>query len=270
MTIHQQDQPFEVSSFQFSEENFSFSFENTRLAEINFSDFENIPDTILIDNQKIVTSSHAQLFLRKTDDHWETTMTPSKREKGPHRNGGFKDAFRNQVVFVYGTQGSEKENEWNKMKAMFDAETFGYRANGKIEVLRDVDFSAASFMDRNVIIYGNKDNNKAWDLLLAHSPIQVKRNKIQVGDAEMNGEGWATYFVYPREDSEIASVGVVSATGIAGMKAAFPTHYLVNGTSFPDVIVFDSNALKLGLESIKCAGFFGNDWSVKRGDLEWR
>jgi hypothetical protein len=65
-------------------------------------------------------------------------------------------------------------------------------------------------------------------------------------------------------------VGVVSATGEKGMKAGYANHYLVNGTTFPDVIILNSSVIKDGIDGIEGAGFFGNDWSIENGDFVWR
>lgn len=54
-----------------------------------------------------------------------------------------------------------------------------------------------------------------------------------------------------------------------GMKAAYANHYLVNGTTFPDLMLFDETVLVQGTSAVKCAGFFGNDWSIEKGDFEW-
>ncbi|MDP5044639.1 MAG: hypothetical protein NWQ06_06640, partial [Leeuwenhoekiella sp.] len=74
----------------------------------------------------------------------------------------------------------------------------------------------------------------------------------------------------PRTDSDTASIGVVTATGIVGMKAAYANDYLENGTTFPDVLIFDNTMLTKGIEGVKASGFFGNDWSVDKGDFIWR
>lgn len=68
----------------------------------------------------------------------------------------------------------------------------------------------------------------------------------------------------------MASVGVVTATGAAGMKAAYANHYLVNGTTFPDVLLFNDAVLTQGMPAVKCAGFFGNNWELESGDFEWK
>jgi hypothetical protein len=54
------------------------------------------------------------------------------------------------------------------------------------------------------------------------------------------------------------------------MKATYANHYLVNGTTFPDVIIVNSGVIKDGVAGIEGAGFFGNDWSTVNVDFVWR
>ncbi|MET2986256.1 carboxylesterase family protein [Aureibaculum conchae] len=271
MTIHQQEKSFEVSSFDFSMENgFNITTDNVAVLEVDFSKLPDTINSITLDDTKLDITAKNKLFFKKDNDKWAITSKPSLSEKGPHRNGGFKDAFRNNMVFVYATKGSTEENGWYYHKALFDAEKFYYRANGNVEMIKDTDFSLKKYADRNVIIYGNKDNNAAWKLLLKDSSIQVKNNEVDFDGKKLSGNQWGMYFTIARKDSDIASVGVVTATGTEGMKAAYANHYMVNGTTFPDVVLFDSEILNQGTDAVKCAGFFGNDWSVKNGDFEWR
>jgi hypothetical protein len=226
---------------------------------------------IRIDDQNVsIDDNTSTLYLKKEKEKWSTTAQPSSKEKGPHRNGGFKDAFRNNMVFVYASKGSKLENEWYYNRALFDAEKFWYRANGNVEIVKDTDFSLKKYADQNVILYGNSDNNAAWNILLKESPLQVSERKMRIGDQLLEGSHWGVFFIYPRNDSDKASIGVVSATGTEGMKAAYANDYLVNGTTFPDVIIFSDQVLQNGISSVKCAGFFGNDWSVENGNFVWR
>lgn len=271
ITIHQQEKPFEVSSFNFSkEEGFNITTNNVALLEVDVSKLSPPIHKITLDGTPLKVTSNLKNFFKKDQGKWVTTTTPPLSEKGPHRNGGFKDAFRNNVVFVYATKGTAFENDWYYHKALFDAETFYYRANGTIEMIKDTDFSLDKYADRNVIVYGNKDNNAAWKILLKHSPIQVKNNTVQIGDKTLSGNQWGLYFTAPRQDSNMATIGVVTATGAMGMKAAYANHYLVNGTTFPDVMLFDSSVLSQGSAAVKYAGFFGNDWTITQGDFEWK
>ncbi|WP_242130801.1 carboxylesterase family protein [Aestuariivivens marinum] len=271
ITIHQQEQPFQLSSFKFSKEDqYSIKTNNVSVIEVDFEKLNHKIEGLLIDDSQFKLTKKERLFFKKENGLWKTVPAPSLKEKGPHRNGGFKDAFRNNVVFVYATKGSDTENEWYYNRARFDAETFWYRANGHIEVVRDIDFSLKKYPNRNVVLYGNADNNAAWDVLLKDCPIQVKDYGVNFNGKMVFGNQWGMYFIVPRKDSDKASVGVVTATGSKGMKAAYMNHYLVNGTTFPDVLLFDDSVLTEGMRAVKCAGFFGNDWSIERGDFEWK
>ena len=271
ITIHQQEKPFVTSSFKFSKEDgYQLTTDNVALIEVDFSALKDANTSIKIDDTSLKIQNDKKVFFKKVNDEWQVASSPSLKEKGPHRSGGFKDAFNNNVVFVYATNGTAPENEWYYNRARFDAETFWYRANGHIEVVKDVDFSLKKYADRNVVIYGNADNNKAWNMLLKDCPIQVKDYGVNFNGKTLFGNQWGMYFIVPRKDSDKASVGVVTATGSKGMKAAYMNHYLVNGTTFPDVLLFDDEVLQNGMPAVKCAGFFGNNWSVDTGDFVWR
>ncbi len=270
LTIHQQKKPFEISSFKFSkEESFKIDTENVSLIEVDLTQLPDTINSVYINGSEVDIQNKKKFFLKENEGNWNLTSVPSLQEKGPHRNGGFKDAFRNNMVFVYGSQGSNEENQWIYNKARFDAETFWYRANGNIEIVKDKDFKPEKYPDQNIILYGNKDNNSAWKKLLKDSPIQVANNEVKFGNRKLSGPQWGMYFVVPRIDSDNASIGVVTGSGIKGMKAAYANHYMVNGTTFPDVLLFDDSVLINGSSSVKCAGFFGNDWSLEKGDFKW-
>lgn len=270
--IQQQEVPFEISSFHFKRDSIStINTANVHTMSIDLKKMGNQSATIKVDKQEIpVGDNSKELILSKDNSEWKIVQKISLSEKGPLRNGGFKDAFRNDMVFVYATKGTKSENEWYYHRALFDAEKFYYRANGNVEVIPDTEFSADKFKDRNVILYGNSDNNAAWKSLLSECPVQVGKGKMVVGSQTLEGAQYGAYFIYPRSDSDIASIGVVTATGDKGMKAAYANHYLVNGTTFPDITIFDSSVVKNGVAGVLCSGFFGNDWSVASGNLVWR
>ncbi|MFT7032091.1 MAG: pimeloyl-ACP methyl ester carboxylesterase [Cyclobacteriaceae bacterium] len=273
ISIVQQEAPFEISSFDFerTKESLRLKTANVETIAVDLEKMASDIDTLRLDDQEILISGkEGTLNLIKKEDVWKETKATSLKEKGPHRNGGFKDAFRNNLVLVYASKGSSEEKKWYYNRAKLDAEKFWYRANGNVEIVKDSDFALAKYADRNVIVYGNKNNNVAWNLLLKNCPIQVSNNEVKVGNKILTGEQWGSYFIYPRQDSDIASVGVVTATGKKGMIGAYANHYLVNGTSFPDLTLFDDSMMKDGISGIKCSGFFGNDWSVEKGDFVWR
>ena len=262
----------EISSFSFIRDSIpGIRTENVAVLNIDLGKMGNTSTIIKVDDQEIKIQDHTTtLSLTKNNASWQVSPKPPLSQKGPHRNGGFKDAFRNHMVLVYGTKGNAVENEWWYHRALFDAEKFYYRANGNVELVKDADFSPEKYPDRNVIIYGNKDNNIAWEALLSACPVQAENGKISMQNNTLEGTGHGLYFIYPRPDSDFASVGVVSATGEKGMKAVFANLYLDNGTTFPDVMIVSGEVIKEGLTGIEGAGFFGNDWTIGKGEFMWR
>lgn len=271
INILQQKTPLEISSFKFNrEKEMLLSTQNANLISINVKMMGGNTDTLIIDGQEIILPKENEIvYLKQVENKWQSTGIPSLKEKGPQRNGGFKDAFNNNVVLVYATKGTENENEWYYNRARFDAEKFGYLGNSSIEIIKDTEFSLSDYTDRNVVLYGNKNNNAAWNTLLSNCPMQVSDNRIKMGEKILDGEQWGSYFIYPRQDSDFACVGVVTATGVKGMKAAFANDYL-GRTAFPDLIIFDETMMKDGIKGINCIGFFGNDWSISNGDFQWK
>ena len=226
------------------------------------------PAIINIDNQWIEPASTANIHLVKKDGKWMEVAEINLSEKHPQRQGGFKMAFDNNVVFVYATHGDNKAKEWYLSKARFDAETFWYRGNGSIDIIPDREFDPSKYKDRNVILYGNADNNSAWKQLLVNCPVKVNNEEIIFGDMTFTGQELGTFFIYPRTDSQTALVGVVAGTGSEGMKALYPNDYFSGITGFPDLMIFDVDWIKDNPSGIKVSGFFGNDWGINSGDFE--
>ena len=101
---------------------------------------------------------------------WRVTDKPSPSLKSPERCGPFREAFRNRVLFVYGTRGTAAENAWAYAKARFDAETFWYRGNGSIDLVADTAFDPRVERERSVVLYGNRQSNAAWSTSYSSKP----------------------------------------------------------------------------------------------------
>ena len=273
--ILQQEKPFELSSFSFLKQQEHLEVETSNVFSLEL-DYQKMKLADSLSQLKLngqffnIPAGKDRVVYKKIDGAWEISPAPGKNEKGPHRNGGFKDAFRNNMVLVYASNGNKIENEWYYNRARFDAEKFWYRANGNVEIVKDTDFVPENFADRNVILYGNKDNNAAWNSLLKTCPIQISTGQMAVGNKVLKGDQWGSYFIFPRPDSKIASVGVVTATGEKGMKGAYANDYLENGTFFPDLMIFDNSMMKAGISGVKAGGFFGNKWELDPENIYWR
>ena len=230
--------------------------------------------SVTLDGQRLekipLPEKERKIWLSCVDGKWQQVGKPSPALKGPHRYGPFKEAFYHRMLFVYATQGTPEENRWAFAKARYDAEGFWYRGNGSIEVVPDVEFNAAREPDRGVILYGNADNHAAWHGLLGDSPVQVRRGAVRIEGREQRGEDLACLFLRPRPGSDQACVGVVSGTGIVGLKLTDRMPYFLAGVAYPDCTVFGLESLSKASAGVLVAGFFGEDWSVARGEFAWR
>jgi hypothetical protein len=121
-----------------------------------------------------------------------------------------------------------------------------------------------------VIVYGNATTNAAWSALLGESPVQVTRDRVQVGDRIEARDDLACLFLRPRPGSDRTSVGVVTGTGLAGCRLTDRLSYFTSGVGYPDVFILGPEALSKGTAGVLAAGFFGPDWGVSSGEFAWK
>jgi len=276
-TIESQLHPFRLSSIHLSHDpgKRSFAGKTDNVARLALDIAHLVPGTpieIHLDGQNLPAlawpDGEHRIWLTQTAGKWTVTGPPSPGLKGPARYGSFKDAFRHRALLLVGTHGTPAENAWALAKARFDAETFWYRGNGALEIVTDQIFDPEKTRDRNVVLYGNADTNGAWKTLLTESPVQVHRGRVQCGTHVEEGEDLACLFIRPRPGSDFASVGVVSGTGLNGMRLTDRWPYFMSGVAYPDLVVASSETLTKGTKGIRFAGFFGPDWSMESGDFE--
>ena len=196
---------------------------------------------------------------------------PQPGSKGWQRGGNFKSAFQNGMIFVYGTGGTDEQAAWALAKARYDLSTWRYRGNGTALVLSDSRFLESELEDRNVILYGNQDTNRAWSELLGDAPFELRNGRVRLGDRELEGNDLALLAIHPRRGSETASVAVIGGTGMAGCRTTDHLPYWVSGVAYPDWTIFGADFLTEGLAGIRGAGYFSNDWSALEGaEGAWR
>ncbi len=269
VTIWQQENDLDISSIEIKQDTtakkITVGSENIQVFKLDLGHLKKGQPYDIIcesDSFKIDPAVNPELFFKKGSNGWDQISEPDPGQKGPHRCGLFKEAFRNRMVFVYGTAGTKAENEWAYRKARFDAETFWCRGNGAIDVWSDEEFLKAKTSDRNIILYGHSEMNKAWSVLLQDSPIQVKRGQVSMGSKVIKGDNLGVYFIYPRNDEQNTSIGVIAGSGMPGMITAYPNRYFVSGAGFPDYMVFSSDMLKKDVEGVIAAGFFDSNWKL--------
>ncbi len=268
--ILQQEHPLELSRIKAVKkgDTINLDTENIGCLKLKLSalKFKSRP-LIVAGGQIMQLSNNNDIVLYYKDNSWEPGETPSAAFKNPARYGSFKMAFTHKVVFVYATGGNANENEWYKNKAIFDAETFLYLGNSSVDIIPDKAYDPSKYKGRNVILYGNALNNRAWNKVLANCPVRVENGGIRFGKSYLSGDDLGAMFCYPHSSDSEALVGVVAGTGSKGMKAAYSNHYFSGLTGFPDLLIFSHDWIKEGPAAIKISGFFGNDWTIKKGDF---
>ncbi|MFA6455175.1 MAG: prolyl oligopeptidase family serine peptidase [Bacteroidota bacterium] len=228
------------------------------------------PFSIEVDSQRIPGIDiplNKKIYLVRAGNTWQLTDAPNPVNKNPLRCGSFREVLNHRPVFVYGTHGSEKENAWAFEKARYDAEIIWYRGNSSIEVMKDSEFDPVTYKDRSVVLFGNSKTNSAWQFLLKDSPIQVDNKKVTVGSKVYSGKDYACLMIRPRTDCANASVAAVAGTSIDGMKLANLTRYFDQYLNFPDVVIYNSGILESDEKGITLTGYFGNDWSLGKGEF---
>lgn len=276
VTIYDQNKYFDFSSVDFVFDpglnRITGKTENVKVMNFDTSILNKTKDLLLIiDDQKIenIQISEDKLWLVKINNKWIVTQQPELKNKSPERFGSFKDAFRHNMIFVYGTKGTEDENKWCLDKVKYDAEQFWYQGNGSIDIIADKDFDEFKYQDRNIILYGNSNTNSAWNKLLDHCPVSVNENEIILGDKIYKGKDLICFMIYPKKNNDLNSVATVSATGLEGMKLLDKRPYLKPGFTYPDFTIMNSEILNSEENGYKAAGFFGSDWQLKTGEIEF-
>jgi predicted esterase len=269
-SVIQQNSPLDYSKFQLARNRSSSTItgttENVFMIKLK-TDFVKPGDSISITLDSVlirtVVNEQRELWLSGFPD-WKVVSKVDSRHKNPLRSGAFKEGFNNNMVFIYGTHGTKEENRWAYNKARYDAEVWYYRGNGSVDVIADDAFASQKFRDRGLIIYGNATTNSAWSKLLKNCVINVTADRITVGQDVFKGKDLGAYFTWPREDSDVAMIAVISGTGLLGMKATDANQYFAAGSGFPDYLIFSAEMLSQGAKGIRTAGFFDNEWSLSR------
>lgn len=211
--------------------------------------------------------SDDRIYLTNNGNSWQIKSELNTNEKNPNRYGSFKDLFKNNLVLVYGTNGSKEENKTILAKVRYDSEMFWYVGNGALEIIPDTEFDPVKYKDNNILLYGNSEQNDAFDIFFNESPIEIYDDKILIDETKLSGENHAAYFVYPKKGSEQNLVGVIAGTGLEGTRLTYMRPFLKPGSAFPDFSIFNTEILEKKDKGISAAGFFGLDWSVENGEF---
>jgi len=258
--------------------------QNAQLIVLHWPDGQP-PETCSIDGQAVTcgidpltgasrAEREASDVIERTDAGWSVWSTDAMQaeaqgwdpaQKSAARSGPFKRAFDNRFVLVYGTAGESRESAELLARARFDSEVWRYRGNGRAEVWSDRQFLSPGNLPRmagrNVILYGNRDSNLAFDALVPPGcPLAAARGRIALGDRAWEGDGLAALVVYPRVGEHRALLGFFADSGPAGSRLGYTLSPFVSGVGCPDYAIFDASVLVSADGGVAAAGWFGRDW----------
>lgn len=221
----------------------------------------------MIDGQEGETerwNASGALDFEYRDKKWTLAEKPEMTAiKTPQAAGPLKEAFSRRFAIIVGTSGTPDETQANLDKARFDQETFYYRGNGAIEVITDLEYerNAERFRGRNLVLVGNRDNNKSWKALAEPGPIQMAHGQIDLPEGKrLEGEELAAVIVRPKKGEPDGQIVLMGATGPKGMKLLQRLSLWVSGSSFPDFLIMEPSLLKEGMPGIIGAGYFDSHW----------
>jgi hypothetical protein len=202
------------------------------------------------------------------------------RWKNPARYGGFKQAFQGDMVFVVGSHSSDANRLW--AAARYLSESLYYRGNGAVDVLTDSEYvhrmgRDRTLRNRNVILFGNADNNSAWTPLLRDCPITVSDGRISSFSedgraiASYAGRGGVALLTYPLPGSATRLVAAFGVTGSEAIDVIERLPVLPSGTAYPDWTILNARTEpSTGSLSVLAAGNFGNSWGLIGGQIATR
>lgn len=275
LTIEQQERPLELSVANVSSTEGALDVSTDNVRGLSLALDQSFPDregaiTVQIDGDQVRLDRPARIRLVRSDGQWRIAEGELPAEqKGPHRYGPFREAFQNEMVFVYGTAASNPEvNRWCQQKARLDAEVFWYRGNGAVQVVSDRVFLAGlekdpvRWAERNVILYGGKNSNRAYSVLVGDSPVEVGDGVVRVGDQRWTGDRFGCLFVRPRKGTGRALVAVQAGSGIVGCRVLDHVPIFVSGVGLPDYVVVTPKVFESAPEGIIAAGYFDHQWEL--------
>lgn len=231
-------------------------------------------DAVVIDGQEVALPEGASRFEEYPsfvlqDGEWRSAEI-DEAGKAEHQFGhkttsssAFKRAFDNGFILVVGTQGDDARDAALLARARHDQAVWSYRGNGQAVIMRDIDVQhylepVPMVVTRNLILYGNRDDNAAWHVLGEDCPIDFADGVAKLGDQTWEGD-YAGVFVRPAPDR---LVGVFASTSTAAARLGDTFAPFISGVGYPDYAIVGTDVLARGDDAVVAAGWFDHAWRL--------
>ncbi len=238
------------------------------------------PDEVAVSHAKI---TGFQSLLR-TEEGWQAGHAMNG-EKSPGMGGPFKRLFDRGFLLVVGTEGDDDRDQALLARARHDASVWTYRGNGQAmvvtdeQVMRSIARAAAHLEEgrpewellhwgRNLVLYGNRDDNAAWTPLLGDaSPIDVENGAVRLGQRRLEGDLAALFVMGVNLDPTRAGwstlVGAFASTSTRAARLGDTFAPFISGVGYPDYAVVDLDVLRKGDDGVVAAGWFDHAWRLE-------
>ena len=188
----------------------------------------------------------------------EVAVPPGAKTRESY--GPWKQAFMRPFVIVYGTQGTDEEDEWTLALAGAYAHAWWYRANGGLTIIADTEPVPTMDEYPNLILLGGPKMNAMTARLEPKLPIKLADDGVVVGTRFIRGRDLAAKFVYPNPERPDTLVLVEEGQSLAGFKRVFSFTEIYSGAGFPDWMVWEDEVKLTGLGGACAMGFFDMNW----------
>jgi predicted esterase len=214
---------------------------------------------IEIDGERITTDwNEGSIRLQREALQWSTTRdAPPRPNRAP-----IKAPFFAPFTFVYETGGTAEENEASRRLAVLDAQSWYLRSDGYAPVLPDTVVTPAILAERNLILYATPGGHAILRKIAGDLPIRVSRDAIAIAGRAYWGSV-ATRFAYPNPLAPGRLVEIVAGTDRSALELAGASNPCFSGSGYPDFVIYDADARRLGWGAVWAAGFFDEGGRVR-------
>ncbi len=215
------------------------------------------------DDLGVLEGEGGTVELERREGRWHRGARGDPGLKRPDRMGPFKRAFDRSFVLVVGTRGDDATDAVLLARARHDGQVWWYRGNGRAPIVTDEEWLAGGRPPCNVILYGNADDNAAWDAVLGEdAPLRATRGALRLGERRWEGDDLGAVFVAPRVDDPDGLVGAFASTGVRGARLGDTLAPFVSGVGYPDYALFDGRVLTEGDGGVLAAGWWDEAWQL--------
>ncbi|PIK53553.1 hypothetical protein BSL78_09574 [Apostichopus japonicus] len=224
-------------------------------------------ETVTVDGS-LVSTSEAPTSICSESGSWKicdtSTVGRIMTMYGPARRVAEKP-----FLIVTGTQVKSARAKLLQLSTYLSNQ-FMMTSDARSRVVEDIKLSLSELENQNLIIIGNKEENKWTETFLGRIPIKPLLNGVQLNRCNFTSADTGVLSLAPNGDDRLALI--LMGTSLDGlediMQLATPTIPPMARSPFsnmiPDFIISGPKLRLHGPGGYQCAGFWGNQWNFRQ------